>query len=173
MRENLKIADEVLLISFGNKLTDGYESHLNDTNQISSKHTEFYWIVLLILLLPLSGYAQQSRTQINSRFIIIGDAGRLRDGKNAVVEAVTKYISASDSNTTVLFLGDNIYPKGFPDEEDKTYSSGAAVLETLQTPFKNYQAKVYVVPGNHDWQKGGSDGWQNIKRQGQFVKSLN
>jgi len=142
------------------------------TNAISSKSI-FCWLVILFLSPSTITLAQQSLEKVNQRFIIIGDAGKLKDGKNAVVEAAAKYISVSDSNTTVLFLGDNIYPKGLPDEENKTYPSSAAVLKTLMTPFKNYQAKVYVVPGNHDWQKGGTDGWRNIKRQGQFVNGLN
>jgi len=57
-------------------------------------------------------------------------------------------------------------------KKTRPYPSGVAVLKTILTPFKNYQAKVYVVPGNHDWQKGGPDGWRNIKRQEQFVKGL-
>src|SRR6267154_6813191 len=140
--------------------------------EISSKTIVRYGLVILVLFSTIA-FAQQPLQKNISRFIIMGDAGRLRDGKNAVVEAVTKYISAGDSNTTVLFLGDNIYPKGLPDEEDKTYASGVAVLKAVLTPFKNHQAKVYVVPGNHDWQKSGPDGWQNIKRQGQFVNDLN
>ena len=143
------------------------------TNEISSRPIFPYWLVILVLSPSTITSAQRPLQKITSRFIIIGDAGRLRDGKNIVVDAATKYISASDSNTTVLFLGDNIYPKGLPDEEDKTYAPGVAVLKAILTPFKNYQAKIYVVPGNHDWQKGGPDGWRNIKRQGQFVNALN
>src|SRR6267154_5458393 len=102
--------------------------------------------VILTILLPTALYAQQPIQKIISRFIIIGDAGRLQNGKNVVVEAATKYISATDSSTTFLFLGDNIYPKGLPDEEDKTYASSAAILKAVITPFKDYQAKIYFVP---------------------------
>src|SRR5260221_3250598 len=127
-------------------------------------------LVFLMLGFLQLAYAQQQK--VNARFIIIGDAGKLRDGENSVVNAATRYISPTDSNTTVLFLGDNIYPKGLPDEGSKTYTSSVHVLETILAPFKDYRAKVYVVPGNHDWQKGGPDGWQSIKRQGQVVKAL-
>jgi hypothetical protein len=146
---------------------------VNNPNQVSSKPTGYYWVILLILLLPPFVYAQPPLPGISSRFIVIGDAGKLRDGKNVVVEAATHYISIKDSITTVLFLGDNSYPKGLPDEEDKAYPSSAAALRGTLTPFRNHRATIYMVPGNHDWQKGGSNGWQNIKRQGQFVTSLN
>src|SRR5260221_12455420 len=116
-------------------------------NEISSKPICCYWLVILFLSPSTISLAQQPLQKIDQRFIIIGDAGKLSDGKNAVVEAAVKYISASDSNTTVLFLGYNIYPKGLPAEEDKTYPSSVAVLKALLTPFKNYQAKVYFFPG--------------------------
>src|SRR5258706_11997938 len=81
---------------------------VNSHNQLSFKRTRCYRVVLLILFLPPFGYAQQPLPGIISRFIVIGDAGKLRDGKNVVVEAATRYIAITDSITTVLFLGDNI-----------------------------------------------------------------
>ena len=117
--------------------------------EISSKPIARYGLVILVLFSTTITFAQQPLQKNISRFIIIGDAGKLRDGKNAVVEAVTKYIFTGDSNTTVLFLGDNIYPKGLPDEEDKTYASGVAVLKAVLTPFKNHQAKVYEIGRAH------------------------
>jgi len=30
---------------------------------------------------------------------------------------------------------------------------------------------VLFVPGNHDWQKGGADGWESVKRQEQHVEA--
>ncbi|MEJ0056798.1 MAG: metallophosphoesterase [Bacteroidota bacterium] len=130
------------------------------------------WILLLIITTISYSNAQDPSQKIVSRFIIIGDPGKLQNGRNAVVDAASKYISPTDKKTTVLFLGDNIYPKGLPDEEDKTYQASATVLRTILSSFKDLEANVYVVPGNHDWQKGGPDGWQSIKRQEQFVKDL-
>ncbi|NOT75765.1 MAG: hypothetical protein HOP08_12635 [Cyclobacteriaceae bacterium] len=130
-------------------------------------------LVLLLIFLSAPAYAQESGSDVKTRIIIIGDPGKLHDGKNAVVEAARQFVSPDDSKTTILFLGDNIYPKGLEDEEDKSYPASANVLKTILTSFKDYQAKVFVVPGNHDWQRGRYDGWQNVKRQQQFVKDLN
>ncbi|HTN17228.1 MAG TPA: metallophosphoesterase, partial [Chitinophagaceae bacterium] len=129
-------------------------------------------LVLSCLLHRDTVNAQNTSTEIASRIIIIGDAGKLHNGKNNVTDAVSRYIHPADEKTTIVFAGDNIYPKGLPEKEDKTYESQAGVLRTLLLSFKNYKASVYVIPGNHDWQKGGPKGWETIKRQENFVTEL-
>jgi hypothetical protein len=116
--------------------------------------------------------AQKNNAAVAARIIIIGDAGKLHNGKNNVTDAVSRYVKASDEHTTIVFAGDNIYPKGLPGKADKTYEAQANILKTLLLPFKNYKAGVYVIPGNHDWQKGGANGWEAIKRQDDFVTAL-
>ncbi|MFA6152392.1 MAG: BamA/TamA family outer membrane protein [Chitinophagaceae bacterium] len=116
--------------------------------------------------------AQIADQEIVNRIIIIGDAGKLQNGKNNVTSAVSQYINSDDEKVTIVFAGDNLYPKGLPEKEDKTYQSQANVLRTLLLSFKNYKAKVYVIPGNHDWQKGGSKGWEAIRRQENFINDL-
>lgn len=130
--------------------------------------------VAIILLLAV-GNANVAFAQENfeARVIVVGDPGRTTNGKNGVIEAVRNYVSSDDQNTSILILGDNIYPKGLPNEEDKNYPASATVLAAVLTPFKDHKSKVYVVPGNHDWQRGGKDGWQSVKRQQRFVKQLN
>ena len=58
--------------------------------------------------------------KIAHRFFLIGDAGNA-DQENAqkILAALQKQLQQSDKNATLLFLGDNIYPKGMPDEKDK------------------------------------------------------
>lgn len=139
----------------------------------SSKIFFVYSTLLGVFLLLFS--ANKSLAQYENaaaRVIIIGDAGKLQNGKNSVTDAVRNYVKAGDKNVSVVFGGDNIYPKGLPDKEDKDYESQANVLRTLLLSFKGYAANVYVIPGNHDWQKGGAGGWYAIKRQEQFVTAL-
>ena len=50
--------------------------------------------------------AQKDTIQV--RLVLIGDAGALQNGRHPVVDAVKKNIKL-DSNTAVLFLGDNLY----------------------------------------------------------------
>lgn len=126
-------------------------------------------VALIIMISFMSANAQET---VAARLIIIGDAGKLHNGKNAVVDAVKTFVTPDDSVSSIFFLGDNIYPKGLPDKSDKTYAASAEVLRTILNSFKDHQAKVYVVPGNHDWEKGGGNGWQHIKNEEQFVNDL-
>ncbi|WP_018341541.1 BamA/TamA family outer membrane protein [Cytophaga aurantiaca] len=125
-----------------------------------------------ILFLSASVCAQTDTSGIVHRFILIGDAGRLLNGKSIVSDAVANHVNRSDSTTTILFLGDNIYEKGLPDKEDNNYAEYVEVLSKQLLPFESYAAKVYMIPGNHDWQKSGPEGWERIKREAAWIDSL-
>lgn len=57
-----------------------------------------------------------------------------------------------DSNTTVIFLGDNLYPLGLPDDGYPNYYSAKSILDSQIAMAAKTPAKVYFIPGNHDWQ---------------------
>lgn len=115
-------------------------------------------------------FAQED--SISERVFIIGDAGKLLDKKSIVPNALATIVKKNDRNTTILFVGDNIYPKGLPGEDDKDYDKSVEIITKQLKPFYDYKAAVYVIPGNHDWQKGGPMGWERIKRQAKFVNDL-
>jgi hypothetical protein len=110
---------------------------------------------------------------VRHRILLIGDAGRLRDGKNPVVDAVSARYDLNNPRTTLLYLGDNIYPHGLSDESSRDYDSLAAILRYQAKPGLGKQSSVLFIPGNHDWGKSRPDGWERIKRQGQWLANLN
>lgn len=121
----------------------------------------------------VTGFSQSPiEPAVTHRFVLIGDAGRLLNGKSIVSDAVAKHVNTSDSITTILFLGDNIYERGLPDKEDNNYNEYVDVLAKQLLPFESHAAAVYMIPGNHDWQKSGPEGWERIKRQAAWVDSL-
>jgi hypothetical protein len=129
--------------------------------------------VLCLLAFSFIASAQVSPEPfITHRFVLIGDAGRLLNGRSIVPEAVARHINQTDSTATILFLGDNVYEKGLPDKEDNNYEAYTEVLSKQLLPFDSYAANVYILPGNHDWQKSGPEGWERIKRQAAWVDSL-
>ncbi len=115
---------------------------------------------------------------VQHRIILIGDAGRLRNGKNPVVDAVQSRYSFNDPRTTLVYLGDNIYPHGLSDETSPGYDEFARTLRYqanpgLARPGIEKQSKIFFIPGNHDWAQGKPEGWDNIRRQGRLLDSLN
>jgi predicted phosphodiesterase len=123
-------------------------------------------VLILSLFITLHGYAQDDSLQ--ARLVLIGDAGDLKNGKHPVIDAVRETIKP-DRNTTILYLGDNLYTTGLPDEHASFYDIRRSVLDTQIAIANGTDAKVYFVPGNHDWDRGHKDGWQAIVRQQQYI----
>ncbi len=126
-------------------------------------------IILIVLswLVQLSLPAQSDT--INQRIVLIGDAGQLTNGKHPVVDAVKRMIPL-DNKTTILFLGDNLYKTGLPDRQFKTlFDAAKAVLDSQILIAQGTDAKVYMIPGNHDWENGSRNGYDAIMRQQLYV----
>lgn len=105
---------------------------------------------------------------IQQRIVLVGDAGELNFGREPVVDAVKKLIPLDDK-TTVIYLGDNLYNYGLPDEIMPSYSELKAILDSQINIAKGNKAKVFFIPGNHDWANEALDGTKIVKRQGDYV----
>jgi hypothetical protein len=114
---------------------------------------------------------QAQKDTIDARIILIGDAGQLTNGHHPVVDAV-KQLIPMDAKTTVLYLGDNLYKAGLPDEQYSYYMASRSVLDTQLSIADNTPAKIYMIPGNHDWENGGRTGWETVIREQQYVDLL-
>ena len=129
----------------------------------------FYFLVVLMIFSGLPVFAQTDT--ITRRIVLIGDAGQLTKGRHPVVDAVKKRIPL-DNKTTVVFLGDNLYRAGLPDAQYKTYAQARAVLDSQISIADSTPAKVFMIPGNHDWDNGRRDGYNAIIRQQLYVDFL-
>src|SRR3982751_2005105 len=89
------------------------------------KYTKIVFVVLLFF--HSICFAQKDSIQV--RLVLIGDAGSLQNGKHPVVDAVRNNIKL-DSNTTILFLGDNLYRNGLPGDEYPTFRQAKGVLDS-------------------------------------------
>ena len=108
-------------------------------------------------------------TKIAHRFFLIGDAGNA-DKENAkkILNSLQEQLKQSDKNATLLFLGDNIYPKGVPDKKDtKNYDIALEKINTQLAISKDFKGKTIFIPGNHDWYSGIN----GLKQQEKIVNS--
>src|SRR5205809_1719436 len=105
---------------------------------------------------------------IQARIVIIGDAGSFHNGRHYVVDAVKKTIPLDDK-TTILYIGDNLYYTGLPDEALKIYDIRRQVLDSQINIALGTKAKVYFIPGNHDWNRMQEGGWEAIKREQRYI----
>jgi hypothetical protein len=126
-----------------------------------------FFCTFIIAIFLVSQLAAQ-KDSVQARIVLIGDAGSLKNGQHPVVKAVRTHIKL-DSLTTILYLGDNLYTYGLPDDSYANYSIAAAILDSQINIAQNTPAKVYFIPGNHDWNHEGPDGWNTVTREQQYV----
>ncbi|HEX9190016.1 MAG TPA: metallophosphoesterase, partial [Vicinamibacteria bacterium] len=134
-------------------------------------------LVLPLLLAALAGSGGVTPTEpppapdaIAETLFLIGDAGEPAPGGEPVLIALRRQLERVASRATVAFLGDNLYPDGLPDPADPGFAERARRIDDQVDAVRDTGARVVFIPGNHDWAKGGRDGWERIRRQERRVE---
>jgi predicted phosphodiesterase len=110
--------------------------------------------------------------KIAHTFYLVGDAGNADEAHaQQTLDLLHQKLKKSNKKATLLFLGDNIYPKGFPEDNNSAEVAQAEKKLTNQLKLsKGFKGKTIVIPGNHDWYNG----IKGLERQADFVtKYLN
>lgn len=101
--------------------------------------------------------------------ILIGDAGAPSLlTKDPVLEMLRQMLPAS-KDSVVAFLGDNIYPIGLPAELDPRRILAEQRLKAQLNVLKDYPGRVIFLSGNHDWNKGRTNGLEYVLRQEKYI----
>ena len=101
---------------------------------------------------------------------LIGNAGNDSPGNQSpVLKYLKSRLTAESKNSSVLFLGDNIYENGMPPKEDSVLRQEAeyrinAQLQTLD----DFKGRPIFLPGNHDWRGWGLKG---LKREENYIEN--
>ncbi len=100
-------------------------------------------------------------------FYLVGDAGNL-DHEVAFqnMNILKDSLSKASQNSTLLFLGDNIYPVGMPEKQNKNRSLAEKKMDNQFSLFGQFRGKTIFIPGNHDWYSNGIKG---LKREEDYV----
>ncbi|MCK0161525.1 metallophosphoesterase [Allomuricauda sp. F6463D] len=119
---------------------------------------------------PFIHSADLNKREVEHTFYLIGDAGKSPMGElNPTLKRFKQVLDGANSNSTVIFLGDNIYPAGFVDKDaDKEgYERSKHYLDAQLTTLENFKGKTIFIPGNHDWYSGGLKG---LKREEEYIE---
>ena len=114
-----------------------------------------------------------TETPVEYTVYLIGDAGKPSlEKQGPVLKLLQLEFEKSDSNSAVVFLGDNIYPYGLPPEDDDPVERVQAEkrLAAQLNILENFKGRPFVIPGNHDWNMGLPGGLKNVKEQGKYIK---
>ena len=126
---------------------------------------------LLSVLGPVA-FAQNADTAIVSTIFLVGDAGEPYVKEDPMGNVLGREISQAPGNSTVLFLGDNIYPSGLPEKDSRRYGSAESALKTQVGFLQSANTRGIFIPGNHDWQHWGKAGQEYLLNQQQWLDSL-
>lgn len=133
-----------------------------------TNHSTFARCLAGIFILLGSFTFSFGQDSIRRRVILIGDAGEINPKQHQALNDAAASVIAG--KTTVMFLGDNIYPRGMglpgSEEEEATQQ----ILRSQFGPMRAMGAPVYFVPGNHDWDKSGRNGLAKIRQMGHFLE---
>ncbi|PHS09209.1 MAG: phosphoesterase [Kordia sp.] len=138
-------------------------------------------ILLTILLVSCATYQEQVDNQINQsltkttselshRFYFIGDAGNAELNESTLpLLSLQKKLQEAPVNSSVIYLGDNVYQHGLLKKDTEGYDLAAHRLQTQVDAVKGYKGRTIFIPGNHDYHSGGIKG---LKRQEKYIEDL-
>ncbi|KZS38895.1 phosphoesterase [Aquimarina aggregata] len=121
---------------------------------------------------PFDKSTTSENQEIEKTFYLIGDAGYANQGKSTpALLALEKYLDThKQKGNYTIFLGDNIYPDGMPEEDKKDRAIAEHRLDAQIDAVKNFDGQVYFIPGNHDWYNEGLKGLEREEKY--FEKKL-
>jgi hypothetical protein len=114
--------------------------------------------------------ADPAESIVHSLFLL-GDAGWV-DGPDALLTGMAALVADAPRLATVVFLGDNVYQAGLPAEGAPNRAAGEETLRLQADVALAGEARAIFVPGNHDWDRSGPNGWDAVLRQARFVEGM-
>ena len=140
----------------------------------------FLYFICIVLLASCATYKAQfsdgekSKTLNNPSklvhsFYLIGDAGNsTMDKDSPALKYLKRNIEGASENSTLIFLGDNVYETGIPRKKSKKYPLAKRRIEAQTDVAKNFKGKSIFIPGNHDWYNG----LEGLKREEKLVEKV-
>ncbi|MBQ0116440.1 MAG: metallophosphoesterase [Flavobacterium sp.] len=107
--------------------------------------------------------------ELIQQIFLVGDAGEPEFPLAKQNLSILKSdFSGVSKKSTLLFLGDNVYPKGLPKEGSPNRAEAEAKLDELIEMGKKFPGKTLFIAGNHDWYSG----FDGVVAQNERVETL-
>ncbi|MGH7475297.1 MAG: hypothetical protein ACRELD_03325 [Longimicrobiales bacterium] len=110
--------------------------------------------------------------EIETTLLLIGDAGEPDPHEvGAPLDSLEAQAMSAAERTIILFLGDNVYPEGLPEEGHAEWADSRRRLEA-QVSAVPHDARGIFLPGNHDWAGETAFGLYSIRLQERLIAEL-
>ncbi|MGV3507844.1 MAG: metallophosphoesterase [Sphingobacteriaceae bacterium] len=114
----------------------------------------------------------EDQPKVPFELFLIGDTGDISLNKpDPVLQTLCSHFDDKQA-LGVIFLGDNIYPRGMPPISNILRKNAERTLDQHHEILKNYKGDLVFIAGNHDWNKGRKDGYDYIIRQEQYLRKI-
>lgn len=109
----------------------------------------------------------ESKTEgtLQYRLLLLGDGGE-PEPDEPVLKTLSEWAEKDAARTSVIFLGDNMYPEGMT--ERKKHEASSRLTPQLAV-VKTTGAHGLFIPGNHDWASGRAEGLRAVLAQEKFI----
>ncbi|QNP53692.1 metallophosphoesterase [Hymenobacter qilianensis] len=103
---------------------------------------------------------------------LIGDVGapELKEPGEPSLNFMRREMLVAGPKSTAIFLGDNIYEYGLPEEGAYDRKVSEQRITAQLDILRDYEGEKYMVPGNHDWKQGNKGSLEQVNRQQRFVE---
>jgi len=129
------------------------------------------WVIALGCRAPVT-ITPPAGSDIETTLFLIGDAGEPDPREVGVpLESLTVQAAEAPERSIIVFLGDNVYPDGIPEEGEAEWADARRRLDAQVRAVPN-GARGIFIPGNHDWAHELAYGLYAIRRQEQMIAAL-
>jgi hypothetical protein len=109
---------------------------------------------------------------VETSLFLIGDAGEPDPRERSVsLDMLALEASAVPQKSVIVFLGDNVYPDGIPEEGRAEYADARRRLEAQVSAIPRGTRAIFI-PGNHDWAGMGPFGLYAVRLQEQMIAGM-
>ena len=152
---------------------------------ISIPNNRFIFIIFQFILISILCSCARRKTQysvegnkwknekpntnliLNHTMYLVGDAGNSEKPDTVpVLKYLKRRLSTDTENSSILFLGDNIYPHGMPAKGNRKRVAAEYSISTQLDALNQFKGYPLFVPGNHDWKLDKDF----LKEQREFVQ---
>lgn len=134
-------------------------------------------LLFLFMLAALRGFSQNDMAppiamdSVLYSLYLVGDVGDNEQLSQPVLKSLENQLKAANNKKTgIAFLGDNIYPNGLNKKKSSVREKNENRLNVQLEILKNFIGDIFFIPGNHDWDKQGRNGYKQVKRQEDYIQ---
>ncbi len=92
-------------------------------------------------------------SELSHEIFLLGDGGAAR-ADSPTLNLLKGLVERASDQSSVIFLGDNVYCCGLPAEDHPDRADAERVLDWQLDAVRGHEGQSYFLPGNHDWQHG-------------------